>query len=82
MGKEFLLNVSESFNKTNNALTLTLAFTAHSDDITVYPKVKISYYDVESEDMRRIATVNCRAIGYHAGLLFYKTLETSKGGER
>ncbi len=78
MGKDFMLTTSESSNKANNGVTVTLNFTAHLEDMTVYPKVKVSYYDVESEEMKRIPRLNCRAIGYSAGFLFYKAIEETK----
>lgn len=75
MGREFSLSVAESFNKTNGALTLTLSFTAHLEDMTVYPKVKVAYYDAQNEDMRALAKLNSKAIGYKAGLIFYNSLQ-------
>ncbi|MCY0849807.1 DEAD/DEAH box helicase [Sulfuracidifex metallicus] len=75
MGREFSLSVAESFNKTNGALTLTLSFTAHLEDMTVYPKVKVAYYDAQNEDMKALAKLNSKAIGYKAGLIFYNCLQ-------
>jgi superfamily II DNA or RNA helicase len=72
--KDINVIINETYNKSFTSITETINFNVSIDRMTIYPKVQITYYDINKEN-RDIAKMNAMAIGYKAIELFFKELE-------